>query len=205
MRDSISKQYDIIKVFTTVLVVIGHATRMYTGKGVVIPFNSSCALEVISNIIYSFHMPLYMCVTGMVYGMCIDDFGKYNDTLNFIGNKAKRLLIPYIFFAFFYVAPVMVLFHFTQSSYLSFCLSEVISSNTARHLWFILLCLLFLCFLPCSKNWQRVHWAIVLVLLAVLSWFSYLVPSVLGLNSVCKYTLYFYIGYVFNRYKRNWL
>lgn len=202
MKERMSKQYDIIKVFATILVVVGHATRMYTGKGLVIPSNSSSALEVITNIIYSFHMPLYMCVTGMVYGMCIDDFGKYNDTLPFIGNKARRLLIPYIFFAFFYVAPVMTLFHFTSSSYLDFCLSEIISPNNARHLWFIsTLFIIFVLFAVFRKIAQRLHWAIVLAMLAVLSWFSYAVPSVLGLNSVCKYILYFYIGYLFNRYK----
>lgn len=40
---------------------------MYTGTGVVIPYNASDGLNHLTNIIYSFHMPLYMSVSGMVY------------------------------------------------------------------------------------------------------------------------------------------
>lgn len=37
---------------------------MYTGTGVVIPYNASDGLNHLTNIIYSFHMPLYMSVSG---------------------------------------------------------------------------------------------------------------------------------------------
>lgn len=47
---------------------------MYTGTGVVIPYNASDGLNHLTNIIYSFHMPLYMSVSGMVYALCIHDF-----------------------------------------------------------------------------------------------------------------------------------
>lgn len=41
---------------------------MYTGTGVVIPYNASDGLDHLTNIIYSFHMPLY--IVGFRYGIC---------------------------------------------------------------------------------------------------------------------------------------
>ena len=78
---------------------------MYTGTGVVIPYNASDGLNHLTNIIYSFHMPLYMSVSGMVYALCIHDYQKYQDTARFLKNKAVRLLIPYVFFGICYVNP----------------------------------------------------------------------------------------------------
>ena len=93
-----SNHYDAIKFVATFLVVLAHASRMYTGTGVVIPYNASDGLNHLTNIIYSFHMPLYMSVSGMVYALCIHDYQKYQDTARFLKNKAIRLLIPYLFF-----------------------------------------------------------------------------------------------------------
>lgn len=116
-----SNHYDAIKFVATFLVVLAHASRMYTGTGVVIPYNASDGLDHLTNIIYSFHMPLYMSVSGMVYALCIHDYQKYQDTARFLKNKAVRLLIPYLFFGIFYVAPVMCLLGFTDQSYLRYC------------------------------------------------------------------------------------
>lgn len=78
-----SNHYDAIKFVATFLVVLAHASRMYTGTGVVIPYNASDGLNHLTNIIYSFHMPLYMSVSGMVYALCIHDYQKYQDTARF--------------------------------------------------------------------------------------------------------------------------
>ena len=42
-----AKRYDMIKIITAMLVVISHATSMYTGEGVVLPTNSSQGLAYI--------------------------------------------------------------------------------------------------------------------------------------------------------------
>lgn len=102
-----SNHYDAIKFVATFLVVLAHASRMYTGTGVVIPYNASNGLDHLTNIIYSFHMPLYMSVSGMVYALCIHDYQKYQDTARFLKNKAIRLLIPYLFFGICFLVFVM--------------------------------------------------------------------------------------------------
>ena len=39
------EQYELIKVIATILVVLAHITRMYTGEGVVNPLNESLILN----------------------------------------------------------------------------------------------------------------------------------------------------------------
>ena len=61
------EQYELIKVIATILVVLAHITRMYTGEGVVNPLNESLILNYLTKFIYSFHMPLFVAVSGAIY------------------------------------------------------------------------------------------------------------------------------------------
>lgn len=72
-----SKVYDVVKVITTLLVVIAYVTRMYTPTGVFDPLNESKILDHLTEYIYKFHMPLFVCVSGCVYGYCVEA-GKYH-------------------------------------------------------------------------------------------------------------------------------
>lgn len=195
-----SAQYDIIKVVTTFLVVAAHAARMYTGEGVVQPYNSSAFLSSLCNIIYDFHMPLYICVSGMVYGLCVDDYKKYGNTLEFIKNKFLRLLIPYWFFGIIYVAPVMVLFRFTESSYLEYCISGILLVRDSRHLWYLVV--LFGIFCICAlikkqmQKWNSfIMFAVFLIILAV----TWKLPNVFQIKKIIYYLPFFYLGYIINR------
>lgn len=196
-----SKHYDIIKVFTTILVVVAHATRMYTEKGVVTPINGSTVLSDITYYIYSFHMPLYICVSGMVYGYCVENLGKYSDKWKFIKNKAVRLLVPYFAFGFLYVAPVMVVLGFTDESYVRYCLNGIILGTNSRHLWFVLV--LFFIFVICilaRKIMKNVNPVFIILVLLMMSYMSLKASNLLMINNLLYYFIYFYIGYIVNRH-----
>lgn len=200
MTEQASRQYDLIKVVTTLLVVTAHAARMYTGEGVVRPYNESPFLAQLCDIIYAFHMPLYICVSGMVYGLCIDNYGKYEDTAAFLKNKLVRLMIPYLFFGIAYVAPVMVLFHFTDKSYFSYCVNGILLVRDSRHLWFLVVLLEIFC--VCAAARGRIQkskpWEIFFFLL-VLSAVTWKLPNFLQIKRMIHYLLPFYLGYVINR------
>lgn len=200
MTERASRQYDLIKVVTTLLVVTAHAARMYTGEGVVRPYNESPFLAQLCDIIYAFHMPLYICVSGMVYGLCIDNYGKYEDTAAFLKNKLVRLMIPYLFFGIAYVAPVMVLFHFTDKSYFSYCVNGILLVRDSRHLWFLVVLLEIFC--VCAAARGRIQkskpWEIFFFLL-VLSAVTWKLPNFLQIKRMIHYLLPFYLGYVINR------
>ncbi len=58
---------DAIKGFTIILMVMGHVIAwMFVDWKVLIPSQSSPAI--LWNLIYSFHMPLFMFVSGFLYG-----------------------------------------------------------------------------------------------------------------------------------------
>lgn len=209
MISSASKRYDMLKVFTTFLVVFAHASRMYTGQGVVMPMNKSEILMHCTWLIYSFHMPLFMCVTGMVYGLCIDDLGKYDNTIKFIKSKAKRLLIPYLFWGIFYVAPIMVWFGFTDQSYVEYCINGIVLAQNSRHLWFILT--LFFIFVICAvyreickKVKIHLHWIVLLLITLLLYILAGAIPTIFCMQSVASYLIYFYFGILLNRVKRQY-
>ena len=206
---SISQRYDLIKVFTTVLVVFGHASRMYTGAGVITPANPSKFLDLCTAIIYAFHMPLYICVSGMVYGFCIDELGKYRDVKKFVLTKTKRLLIPYLFWGIFYVAPIMVIFGFTKQSYLQYAINLIIGKDS-RHLWFILC--LFLIFIVCAiyREICRIfsfneNWIVILLIGLFCNRMANHIPNILCINSLFQYFIWFYLGVLINRYSNRYL
>jgi len=72
---------DIAKAICIVLVIIGHY----------FPDNSPEWYSGIRNIIYSFHMPVFMFTTGYIYQATLRQ-QNYGD---FVKNKFKRLMIPY--------------------------------------------------------------------------------------------------------------
>ena len=199
-----SNHYNVLKFVTTILVVLAHSSRMYTGEGVVNPINGSIGLNYLTKFIYSFHMPLFIAVSGMVYGYCIDDLNKYDNSIQFIKNKFTRLIIPFLFWGILYVAPIMTFFKFTEDSYIKYCINGILLMNNTRHLWYI--AVLFEIFIICSlvkkvlqKRNYILHIFIFLILL-VIAIFSYKLPVILQLQNLCFYLLFFYLGYLFNRY-----
>lgn len=72
---------DIAKAICIILVVVGHY----------IPDNSPEWYKLIHDVIYTFHMPLFMFASGYVYIATKKDIG-YGD---FLVKKIKRLMIPY--------------------------------------------------------------------------------------------------------------
>lgn len=73
------------------LVVVGHALPP---EGFMIIPNFAIFLK---KVIYSFHMPLFMFLAGVVF----INFSKKEDYFTFIKKKALRLIVPYIFFITF--------------------------------------------------------------------------------------------------------
>ena len=196
-----TKVYDVAKVIVSLLVVVGHTTRMYTPTGVYVPLNESVFLNYLTEYIYKFHMPLFICISGCIYGYCIDQ-GKYKNTRLFLLNKVKRLLIPYLFCGFFYVAPIMQLLKIDTMGYWKYCLSGIILSHNARHLWFILA--LFWIFVLATFMKPLLNSPKGVVVLIVISYilhrYAYSIPAAFQIPAACNYQIYFFIGIFLNRF-----
>lgn len=203
-KSNLSAIYDIVKVVTVLLVVFAHSTRMYTGVGAFTPVNQSILLAKTTDYIYAFHMPLFIFISGAVYGLCIQR-GKYENKLEFVGNKAKRLLIPYFVFGFFYVAPVMCLTGLTNG-YFSYCFDGIIRSLDSRHLWFLLALFIIFIFAILARKWllkSHLTRGLVLFLSGVVYLLARYVPGDLQLSAAFSYQLFFMLGAVFHFYYKN--
>ena len=128
-------RYDITKVVLTLLVVFAHASRMYAG-GVYTPIHSSFSLRVLTAIIYAFHMPAFLMLSGCIFGYQIDN-GKYTDNCAFLKGKAIVLLIPYVVVGIFVVAPTMVALNLTEDSFVCYVYNGILLGKNNRHLWYV--------------------------------------------------------------------
>ena len=119
-----NNEYDFLKTMAILMVVIGHTTILF----------DTAICSAITRIIYLFHMPLFMAMSGAVYGIGRDK-GKYEELLPFFKNKVLRLLIPYLFAGLCVLAPALIgLGKMTVNG--AYC--GIAIGNDCRHLWFLL-------------------------------------------------------------------
>lgn len=89
------KRMDNLKLFATLLVVLGHVGVFYSGLGV-LEFPEQPGIRIMTWLIYSFHMPLFFFIYRVIYEICIEK-GKYREVGKFLGKKSRRFLVPYLF------------------------------------------------------------------------------------------------------------
>lgn len=124
----------VLQGFSMLLVVIGHVSLTNLPGDPSTPIASG-----IERIIYTFHMPLFIFISGwLFYYTCINREKSYKDM---IVSKSKRLVIP--FFAFTFVAMVLKM-AFPQLMYRVVDAEEIINtfvffrSNPLGEMWFII-------------------------------------------------------------------
>ncbi|MBO5372134.1 MAG: acyltransferase [Lachnospiraceae bacterium] len=193
--------YNIAKFITVFLVVLAHVTRMYTGIGVVTPVMKSLFLKYVTEYIYSFHMPLFILLSGCVFGYCIEQ-GKYKDRFDFIVKKCKRLVFPYFVFGLCYVTPVMVLLHFTKQSFWEYFIEGIVFSRNSRHLWYILALFWIFVIAVFLRNVLLDGKKLFLVMcVSVMVYFlSERIEPVFQWKAAASYQIFFFLGVCVNKY-----
>jgi fucose 4-O-acetylase-like acetyltransferase len=79
-----------------ILVVVGHVIEHYNHNYV-----NFGGWRIVYDFIYSFHMPFFFCLSGLVYFQSRYVPKKMSDyLLHYIPGKIRRILIPYLFFSF---------------------------------------------------------------------------------------------------------
>lgn len=125
-------EYDLLKVFAILLVVLGHISILYSGDS--LPYNS--VLTVLTKLIYLFHMPLFVALSGSIYSIGCER-GKYNRFIPFVHNKVNRILLPFFFVAVIFLAPTLVVLGKTELSFLIVCGNILIGGGLEKHLWYL--------------------------------------------------------------------
>lgn len=128
-------ELDIMKLVGIVLVVVGHVTRMFTPQGLIPQADDTGIMDILTKVIYSFHMPLFVFVSGMTFALIATRRSNYHNIISFMRKKTMRLMIPYFSFAILWVLPFMVGFGFRDLK--SYFINGICLSLDSRHLWYV--------------------------------------------------------------------
>lgn len=133
--NSISLTLNNIKVYTILLVIIGHVLAIYTPLSS-FPHVGNSVIGLLYNLIYSFHMPLFIFVSGTVYAICRLK-GKYSTWNGLLKSKCKRILVPYITFCLIILFPTLKALGVYDKTLLQWLYDAFFGLNI-RHLWYLL-------------------------------------------------------------------
>ena len=200
---------DRLRVSLILLVVIGHATRMFCPYGV---YNNRIAvdstLEMLTKVIYSFHMPLFVMISGYVYGICVLKSKDYASFLLVIRKKFFRLVVPYLFWGVCYVAPIMIVLSLTPLSYWQYVKTGILLSLNSRQLWFLAaLFIIFIlvhgirCMLERYNNFKSIPLYVKIIVFMSIAFMlrHFYIPSYFQLANAVHYLPYFLMGYYAKR------
>ncbi|AZI87568.1 hypothetical protein EH164_11100 [Kosakonia sp. CCTCC M2018092] len=172
---------DFLKALATLLVIIGHSVQ-FADKN----FDNNWIFK----IIYSFHMPLFMCISGYLYS-------KKESSVKSILNKAKVLLVP------FYAWGIISLLYYSWDGVTLAAVVNTIRQITfdpGQGLWFLwalFICFLIFYILP-EKGKEFYAFAFIIILNQLQS----TIPSMayFGMNLVSWQFPFFLIGLIIKKY-----
>ena len=176
-------------------VVIGHAPLGEPGNG---PEWENA----LYSFAYSFHMPLFMLISGYLFNLTRLSSWNYTATIK---DKSVRLLIPMLVFTLLaFAAKLAVPSEMNRPT--SFSIKEIINAflypgqSPLSEMWFIATLFWLFLLMPLWRrcvNRQWAMWAMLAILLAV--HFYHPDIQLLCIGSVCEYAVYFYGGVLLSR------
>ena len=212
-NNSIGHNYKIsnLRAFAILVVVFGHSIIIFDGNwNYYSALYSSDVLEVIKHIINLFQMQLFIFISGYCFYYSRNGL-KQEGYYRFIKKKAKRLLIPFVVFALFWMIPIRMI---AQYPYWSDCsipeiLLQIITGKDSGHLWFcpalfiimVIAGIIELC--VSNKNIPKYVSVLFLMMLFMVSVVSIVFPGIFFIRDVAKYTACFYLGYYMNSLRKD--
>lgn len=201
-------EYDVLRVIVTLLVIIGHCNYYviltkyggcdYTEYALPKVSTFYRLMEYIGIVIYMFHMPLYFALSGALFKLKEKLTGGYGSCKQLIGDKTKKLLIPFIVVTLAYSVPIKYVSGYYSSSVSVFkdifWGQVLLQGNT--HLWF--LPVLFVIFILVYSINKHVHLSQGFIL-SVLYLFTF-ASGIIHISIIAQilyYAFWFYLGYYF--------
>ncbi|MBO5868925.1 MAG: acyltransferase [Oscillospiraceae bacterium] len=191
-----------VKTILMVLVVFYHsilfwAENWFTGD----PAFSAPLLKYVSGWLNTVHIQGFALVSGYLFSYLKYEREKYGKFLPFVANKAKRLLIPFLFAAVVWVLPIQ--FFFYQPDGLTIIKNYVLAIGPAQ-LWFLVMLFgVFVIFWPLSDFFYKKD---LLGAVAVLGMYgcgwigSRVVPNVFQVWTALRYMPLFFLGFKLRQY-----
>ena len=180
---------DLCKGIAIILVVIGHMFRGFTSSGMYNKYNE--IFSYIDYTIYSFHMPLFFIISGVLYrkGRKINTVEKY---WRFIRKKFNVLMIPYFIFSWIQIIIKLIMSSSVNNKvgYESFI---NILFKPIEQFWFLYVLMIIFMIMPIIDiiiN-NRIKTIVIVLIFIIVR----ILPIKLGVIGNAFYNLlYFYVG-----------
>lgn len=178
------KELDLMKGIGIILVYIGHSFNFPN-------FEWTRILFFLGSTVYSFHMPLFFFISGL-----LSNTNKEIDLKKFYKGKLKRLLIPYFFINLIDFFSRNLFPQLVNSEFIE--IKEVLFYGT-KISWFVYTLFIIFIIFPILEKYifkkDRYYlFGLFLIILNYLKIFKNI--EIFSLNKVVIYLLYFYLGYI---------
>lgn len=200
----------ILKVLAALLVVLGHSSHIYVDGWVYSSKIDSKFFWFLTHYIYSFHMPLFVFITGYVYYYTKVELHKYNKLEILTRNKFMRLLIPYYLVGIFYLIPIRTLLgHYKGYGFLTVIFKGIILAKFSGNLWFLWMIFnVFVLFYIMEKRIKSNNTIINFCFMFVMFIAgNFLLKrdrlSIFQIPNILIYFIYFYCGYIFRQHQKS--
>lgn len=191
---------DYTKAFACILVVLGHLLQGL--KKANIPWNDNL-YTYIDTIIYLFHMPLFMCLSGYLYSKTVH-IESIKDYINFIKKKIMNLGIPFVVF---YVLHIGINLLFSNSVNHKVGQQELFSmfTNPIPPFWFLYALFFIFLVIPLLEKLLKDNYSVVMIFTAILLLVNTIYKTnIYAIDIMMQYGFYFYLGVIMNkRLKKN--
>ena len=195
-----------LRAIAILLVVFGHSIIIFdTNWGIYFPLHESDFFMILKHYISIIQMPFFFSISGFCFYYTVQSKRKIGE---FILNKFKRLIIPFILVAALWMIPIRIFAKYPKwldMSYLDMLL-QVLTGKDAGHLWYLgalfiifIMAYLFIAVLNKMKLENKVIEIFCLLCLLLLSLVSSKLPGQLFLASSVKYLFWFFLGFEINK------
>lgn len=189
---------DALKGFAILTVVLGHVTHGYIEAGM---YPEHPSIQVLDSMIYSFHMALFMMISGyLFYTAYFDAQGQPKAAR--MRRQMLNLCIVYVVYDIAYGLFKIVCSHFTNetASFVDILLFPIFP---IQHHWYIYVLILYYIFFSQARIYRQGKAVFCLTLAAcLLSTFIHI--DIFPLQKLLYYTFFFWIGICYRRGTAAW-
>lgn len=196
-----------VKTTLMLLVVIYHCILYWNGSWFIgEPVFESRVLAVLSQWLNSFHIYAFTLVSGYLFAYVKLECGKYSEWKCFCLNKAKRLLVPYVFVSLIWAIPFAIgFFHYDVVD----IIKKFAFGTSPNQLWFLLMLFgVFMIFYPLSGFFEKHNLYGVVTVVLIYGFGSVgqaVLPNIFQIFRACTYIPFFWIGFKIRQHGCLWL
>lgn len=190
-----------VKSILMILVVFYHSALFWGGnwfKGT--PVFDSAVLGTIAEWLNTFHIFGFALVSGYIFYFLKIEKAKYQEFVPFIENKAKRLLVPYVFVCLVWAIPFRVIFFKDDMD----IINKFVLGTGPNQLWFLLMLfwvfVAFWCFAGFFDKHTILGSIVVCACYGISIVAPMIFPNILQIWQGFRYLAFFWIGFKFRQY-----